>query len=928
VRRILLGSLLLAACHHASLRSDVAAPVATKAPAPRAAFIVADPPVSLTASDGTGLRINALHARAVIEGPLAFTELTLAFQNPTDRTLEGRFRLALPSNASLSRFAMKIGDQWQDGEIVELARARGAYEDFLHRKQDPALMERAGGNEFSARVFPIPANGIKEIVVAYVEEVKGGKYTLPLRGLPTLGELAIETNIAPALHATDAIPADDFTADVKAMSVRSGDLAVIRVTPPVDSTPEEIDDAIVLVDTSASRALGFAVEIDTVEKLLAKVRGHAIVAAFDQLVAPVYDGPARAFDRRPLEARGALGASDLERALGWASKTAARGHIPRVIVVTDGVVTAGATAKLDELKSAGVQRVDAVAVGGIRDDATLGRLVRGTFAHDGVIAEATELDKLTRVTRSHIAVKIEGAAWSWPATLDGMQAGDSASIYAKGAGPMRVSFDGAPARAIELETVDRPLVERAYAQAQMSSVIEQEAAMPVGPEKDGFRGVIVATAVRERIMTPFTAMLVLETEADYRRFGLTRTAPSDILAIEHGALTRVHRKPPTDLPDYYSKAGWVDAPATATRHALGSEPPPGTDVPAPMDLGAIAAAAGQKNQDTVAFLHMDAADDERVDLKKRPEPRTPYEGRFKNVMDLLAADRTDDALAAARGWRSEAPGDVLALVALGEAAEAKRDLELAERAYGSIIDLFSNRADLRRFAGERLERVSLKDPNALDLAIDTYEKALADRPDHPSAHRLLTFALLRRKDFAGAFQNAIRARHHIFSVDRFAGTDRILKEDIGLTAAALIADQPAQRVFVMEQLRQAGGIIEHGPSIRFVLNWETDSNDVDFHIHDAVGGHAFYQAPHLKSGGDLYADVTTGYGPECFTIRGPARPVRPYHLEAQYYSRGPMGYGMGKLEVVEHDGAGHLTFDERPFVVMVDHAFVDLGTVK
>ena len=74
--------------------------------------------------------------------------------------------------------------------------------------------------------------------------------------------------------------------------------------------------------------------------------------------------------------------------------------------------------------------------------------------------------------------------------------------------------------------------------------------------------------------------------------------------------------------------------------------------------------------------------------------------------------------------------------------------------------------------------------------------------------------------------------------------------------------------------------------------------------------------------------MTTGYGPECFTIRG-AREQRacPYTLQAHYYSRGPMGYGMGKLEIIEHDGKGDLSFEERPFVVMVDHAFVDLGTV-
>ena len=117
-------------------------------------------------------------------------------------------------------------------------------------------------------------------------------------------------------------------------------------------------------------------------------------------------------------------------------------------------------------------------------------------------------------------------------------------------------------------------------------------------------------------------------------------------------------------------------------------------------------------------------------------------------------------------------------------------------------------------------------------------------------------------------------------------------------------------------------------SLRFVLVWETDANDVDFHIYDARGGHAFYSQKELASGGSLYADVTTGYGPECFTIRGTKeKRAYPYTLQAHYYSRGPMGYGMGKLEIVEHDGKGNLTFEERPFVVMQDRAYVDLGTV-
>ena len=129
-------------------------------------------------------------------------------------------------------------------------------------------------------------------------------------------------------------------------------------------------------------------------------------------------------------------------------------------------------------------------------------------------------------------------------------------------------------------------------------------------------------------------------------------------------------------------------------------------------------------------------------------------------------------------------------------------------------------------------------------------------------------------------------------------------------------------------LTDAGGITEDGPSLRFVLSWETDSNDVDFHIHDAQGGHAYFKQPTLPGGGELYADVTTGYGPECFTIRAPRGDrAGPYTLKAHYFARGPMGYGMGKLEIIDHDGKGGLTFAERPFVVMTDGAYVDLGTV-
>src|SRR5688572_11931899 len=162
---------------------------------PKAAATVLkmEAPLSLTASDGTGLTLTSLSAQVVLQDPLAFTELHLTFHNPEDRVREGRFRITLPPGAVISRFAMKIDGRMQEGEVVERQAARRTYEDFLHRRQDPALLETEAGNEFSARVFPIPARASKELIVSYSQErVKtGDPYRLPLRGLPRLGLLQV-----------------------------------------------------------------------------------------------------------------------------------------------------------------------------------------------------------------------------------------------------------------------------------------------------------------------------------------------------------------------------------------------------------------------------------------------------------------------------------------------------------------------------------------------------------------------------------------------------------------------------------------------------------------------------------------------------------------------------------------------------------------
>src|SRR4029079_7487338 len=83
---------------------------------------------------------------------------------------------------------------------------------------------------------------------------------------------------------------------------------------------------------------------------------------------------------------------------------------------------------------------------------------------------------------------------------------------------------------------ERPLVERSIAQAKISSMLEREATTKADLKKS-----IVSLAVQQHIMTPYTAMLVLETEQDYARFHIDRKSLTDVLAVQDHSVKRVHR---------------------------------------------------------------------------------------------------------------------------------------------------------------------------------------------------------------------------------------------------------------------------------------------------------------------------------------------------------------------------------------------------
>ncbi|WP_437968918.1 VIT domain-containing protein [Sorangium sp. So ce260] len=1051
------------------------------------------PPVSLTTPDGTRLSVVALDARVVIEDPLAFTELRYRFKNPGAQLVEGRFETVLPAGAAVSRFAMRIRGQMQEGEVVEATRATQVYEAFLHEQVDPALLEKQPGNRFQARVFPIFPGEVKEIILSYSQELARADepYRLRVRGLPRLDAFDLRvflgTGAAPGtatspgaaspalqafgLYERGFLPDRDVVLPLvrpgerHGRALRFGSRVVARVTPVLDDrqAPAPMKGLLVLVDTSASRAFGFGAQVRWLGSLLDAIRqragpGAALrVACFDQGVAEVYRGDLAGFGPRALgaiEARRPLGASDLEKALRYAAQAVAQEAktYDRVLLLSDGIASAGAVASsalaagAARLSGSGIERLDAIALGESRDAAQLGGLA-SSLPSAGVVQEgapppSSAAARLMTAALAGISVRVPGAKWVWPSTIRAaVQPGDQVLVHAEveEGRPFEIVLGGGASapRAVPLAAASSELlVDRAIAHARILDLEERHRGASTASEREDLRRQIVQLSTSRRVLSRFTTLLVLETESDYDRFRIDRRALVDILEVGPTGLELVNRRDGRVAPAGGPGSG------TGLSH-LGGSPIPGERTPFPdvPDVPDAAEPLPARPPDIVRVTETDVrflrqvyfeansarikaeffpfldevartlaqypqltrieilghADDReaasvrvsqaraeavrrylveqgveperlvarghgsampllenkteqyrarnrRVELlvqgMSRPAgpvarslralwsaPTAPaHTGRFAETMASIQRGPAEAALREAQAWRDAEPTDALALIALGQALEEAGQIAEAERAYGSLIDLYPGRAELRRAAGAYLERLADRSQSALPLAIDTYRRALELRPDHPSSHRLLAFALARHGSLEAAFSVLEGATRRAFDAARFPGVDVALKDDLGLLAAAWIKAQPARAAEIEGRAAAAGAQPSRGRSVRFALTWENDANDVDLDIAEDDGSTPQDRFLRKPARIERWTHASSGHGPEVIVIADPPAGYR-YRVQARYQRRGAMGHALGKVQIIGHDGSGALRFDDRPFVLMNEGGGVDLGVV-
>jgi len=129
------------------------------------------------------IELQSLKIDSNISGGLAETTVRMTFYNPNNRPLEGNLKFPLLDGQQITAFALDINGKLRQAVPVEKAKGRQVFEEVERRGVDPGLLENTQGNNFSLRIYPIAAKGVRTVELRYGESLKrqDGKW---LYGIP------------------------------------------------------------------------------------------------------------------------------------------------------------------------------------------------------------------------------------------------------------------------------------------------------------------------------------------------------------------------------------------------------------------------------------------------------------------------------------------------------------------------------------------------------------------------------------------------------------------------------------------------------------------------------------------------------------------------------------------------------------------------
>jgi tetratricopeptide (TPR) repeat protein len=932
--------------------------------------------------DNTSLELVSLQVTVTVEGPRARTLVDHIFRNPHDRQLEGTFEYPLPTGASPAYFAMFLGQSreaiparfgprgdtpplpqealarlapadlvkqvntadWgrlQEARVVAREKALEAYEEVVRGRIDPALLEYAGGNTFSGRVFPIPPKGYNRVLIAYEELLPAHadrvvyRYPLPDCKLAEL-QLTLQAHTADGhdfafrpedakkeegggqvvfRHRwTDKGPGGEavfaytpVNPELQAISGRQGEsgpryvYARIRPTLKAQADKPFAEHGVFLLDTSLSEHPDrFAVNLKLLRKILESDTDlkQFNVLAFNAGAAWVEPkgwlpntpaGRETLFQR--LDGIVLEGATDFASALeklvrpGFEIKP---GTPLNVFVLSDGQITWGepdvapVVARF-EARCPFATRFHCYRLGlGAENQELFEALTRrggGVFDcfSDTQLAAAAQAHRNQCLLLSRVGLTGAGVS-------DAVVVGSA--VYPGGG--VLVAAKTKEAGKVTV-TLEGQFLGQQYAQEY---VLDASGSAELAPR--GWAEVAVAELLSlndsklDSLVTAYcqqfgvgsrvASFLVLENDSDYKRLDLE---------AERGKTL------PGDLGAFLQQAWQALGKPTSARAAFERFL---AQVGPRLNLTAGADATNVKR-----LLALLAEDDFEL-------PGAPLAGAILTAKDVPPA-----YLAARDADRRNVQ------TYLTEARRRKegKDLDGAVRVLSSIIEEYPARGDALRLVGYRL-----LDLRQAAQAARLFAQVQRSRPFEPHSYRDLARALEEEARYPlAALQYELvlagnwHARFHHDSLKLVVREEyaRMMREAIALKAVNReLANFFGERLERMDPK-------SFQADLRVSISWNTDATDVDLWVIEPDGFKVYYQATRSPSGGELSQDQTQGYGPERYQIARARRGT--YVVKVHYFAANPnllAGETHVNVVVTRHAGTPQETV-QRHTVILKKH---------
>ncbi len=877
--------------------------------------------------------LSGVRVRTEISGRSALTEVELTFHNPNPRTLEGELQFPLREGQSVVGMAMDVNGVLRDAVPVEKARGEAVFEDVTRTRIDPALLSVTQGDNYKLRVYPLPPRGDKVVVLRITEWLApraNGRvgYRLPL-DYGRLARFSIDVQAAglaarPVVSARGlALPAfaaagGGWRSDVTLVDTRLGGAIDLEFAPAaggsvstqrVDGTGYFIAQLPVAVQ-SAPRVLPRIVTLAWDASASGAARDHerelALLAAYIAAARNIEIRLVRLRDSAEATQRFEIRNGDwreLRTALSTMIYDGATdlGALPadaeagEVLLFSDGLSNFGA-----QRLTADARPVHAINAASRADTARLRGLAEASGGRViDLLAQSTAAasTQLLRATTRVLSLEADGATQLVAASIHPSEGALTlAGQLTQPSARLRVTVQQPDGRrqtlslAIDATHDAGTLAAQAWARLKIASL---------DAEYEFHRAEILRIGLAHAIVTRDTSLIILDRAQDYARHGI---APPPELAAEVAALRE--RALQTERASAQAQLERVvtlfEARQAWWQREFPKGAPPALERSKKQEVQESARAGALSRSDRSESMARAAAPqaERRANDTARPMAAAPAPMGTAPAQAMAKAGgaAADAAPATATIRLRPATSDAPYLARLraappeqiyrhylderaGYANSTAFILDVADLLFERGQPLLATRVlsnlaemDLENRQVLRILAARLVQANRADLAVPVFRKVLALAPDEPQSQRDLGLALAA----AGQPQAALDALYEVarHSWPRFPEIELIALAELN----ALVANSATP----LDTRRIDPRLLKNLPlDLRATLSWDADNTDIDLWITDPNGERTYYGSPISYQGGRMSRDITSGYGPEEFSLKR-AKPGK-YTVQAQFY---------------------------------------------